>query len=200
MANSIHYAAAYKNKIINLLLANKDFIKLINPEPSECNELDIVDVLIGGEWVINGKKWQEQGHVFDHDFVDDTVVEQKTFVFVEADIDYIDRGMFSDFTLYICLFTAKELVRLTDESVPTPKEVKEMGCFASTTANRIDALGEVIDRTINGNKRIPGIGTVTPARQSYWKRYYPNNKYYGRSLAYNISNLCEDDFDGCGDF
>ena len=58
--SNIYYAASYKNKIINLLLKNKDFIKLMNPTPSECEDLDIVDVLIGGEWIINGKKWEEQ--------------------------------------------------------------------------------------------------------------------------------------------
>lgn len=197
--SNIHYASSYKNKIINLLLKNKDFIKLINPTASECEDLDIVDVLIGGEWIIDGKKWKEQGHVFDHDFTDDTTTEQKTFVFVETDIDGVDRNIFTNFTLYICLFTAKELVRLTSETIPTVKQVKEMGCFAGATANRIDVLGEVIDKTINGNEKIAGIGTVTPAPRSYWKRYSPNNKYYGRCLAYHISNLCEKDFDECGD-
>lgn len=196
MAN-IYYAASYKNKIINLLLRNKDFIRLINPTPSKCKDLDIVDVLTGGDWVINGKQWHEQGYVFDHDFVDDTIIEKKTFVFVETDIDTISQNVFTDFTLYICLFTAKELVRLTSESIPTAKEVKEMGCFASTTANRIDALGQVIDKTINGNEKIAGIGTVTPASRGHWTRYLPNNKYYGRCLKYHISNLCESDFNEC---
>lgn len=86
MAN-LYYSASYKNKIINLLLKNKDFIKLINPTPSECEDLDIIDVLIGGTWFINGKKYEEQGHIFDYNFVDETTTEQKTFVFVETDID-----------------------------------------------------------------------------------------------------------------
>lgn len=196
--SNIYYASAYKNKIINLLLRNENFIKLINPTPNKCEYLDIVDVLIGGEWIIDGEKIQEQGHVFDHDFTNDTTVEQKTFVFVETDIDGLDRNIFTNFTLYICLFTAKELVRLTNQTTPTIKQVKEMGCFASTIANRIDALGEVIDNTINGNKKVAGIGTIQPASRNYWKRYSPNNKYYGRCLAYHISNLCESDFDECG--
>ena len=145
--SNIYYAANYKNKIINLLLKNKDFIKLMNPTPSECEDLDIVDVLIGGEWIINGKKWEEQGHVFDYDFVDDTTTQEKTFVFVETDIDTISMDMFSDFNLYICVFTSKKLVRLNSSTVPTAKEVKNMGYFASSTANRIDTLGQIIDKT-----------------------------------------------------
>lgn len=196
--SNIHYAASYKNKIINLLLRNKNFIKLINPTPSECEDLDIIDVLIGGEWIINGKLWEEQGHIFDYDFVDDTTTQQKTFIFVETDIDGVDRSIFTNFTLYICLFTSKKLVRLTNRTTPTVKEVEEMGCFSSTTANRIDALGEVIDKIINGNEKIAGIGTVEPVPRGYWKRYTPNNNYYGRCLTYHISNLCEKDFDECG--
>lgn len=197
--SNIYYAASYKNKIINLLLKNKDFIKLMNPTPSECEDLDIVDVLIGGEWIINGKKWEEQGHVFDYDFVDDTTTQEKTFVFVETDIDTISMDMFSDFNLYICVFTSKKLVRLNSSTVPTAKEVKNMGYFASSTANRIDTLGQIIDKTINGNEKIAGIGTVKPVSRGHWTRYTPNNKYYGRCLKYHITNLSESDFeDECG--
>lgn len=195
--SNIHYASAYKNKILKLLLSNENFIKLVNPTSSECEDLNIIDVLLGGEWIINGKKWKEQGYVYDYDFTNDTTKEQKTFVFVETDIDSVDRNIFTNFTLYICFFTHKDLVRLTDETLPTVKEVKDMGCFASSRANRIDALGEIIDKIINGNQKIAGIGTVTPNPRSYWKRYSPNNHYYGRCLSYTISNLCESDFSDC---
>ena len=196
--NNIYYSASYKNKIINLLLKNEDFIKLINPTPSECEDLDIVDVLVGGEWIIDGQKWKEQGHIFDYDFVDDTTTQEKTFVFVETDIEQINKNIFTDFTLYICVFTPKNLVRLNSSTVPTVKEVKDMGYFAKATANRIDTLGQIIDKTINGNEQIVGIGTVTPVPRSHWKRYSPNSKYYGRCLAYRITNLCESDFEDCG--
>ena len=67
--SNFYNASEYKNKIINLLLKNKDFIKLIDPKPSECDQLDIIDVLIGGEWIVDGKNYYEQGHVFDYNFV-----------------------------------------------------------------------------------------------------------------------------------
>lgn len=54
--SNLYTAADYKYKIINLLLKNKNFIKLISPEESECPELDIVDVLLGGKCtlMVNG--------------------------------------------------------------------------------------------------------------------------------------------------
>lgn len=191
--SNLYNIANYKNKIIHLLLKNKNFIKLMNPEPSKCKDLDIIDVLLGGEWTINGKKYEEQGQVFDHNFVDDTTVEEKTFVFVETDIEYVRNNMFADFNLYICIFTAKNLVRLTDISKPTVKEIKDMGYFASTNGNRIDVLCDLVDRIINGNENIEGIGTVQPDSRAYVTQYCPNNKYYGKCLKYNITNYIEEE-------
>lgn len=196
MAN-LYYAASYKNKIINLLLKNKDFIKLINPKPSECEDLDIVDVLIGGEWFINGKQYKEQGHIFDYDFVNDTTTDKKTFVFVETDIKTVTDNMFTDFNLYICIFTDKGLIRLTNRTVPTVQDVKDMGYFASTYANRIDVLCDIVDRILNGTDKLAGIGSVEPASNGYVSLYLPNSNYYGKCLKYHISNLNEIE-DECG--
>ena len=189
--SNFYYASAYKNRIINLLLQNKDFIKLINPEPSEHEDLDIIDVLVGGEWIINGALHKEQGHIFDYNFVSDTIEERKTFVFVETDIDTVRHNTFTDFNLYICIFTNKELVRLTSVSEPTIKEVKDMGYFASSTANRIDILCDIVDKTLNGNDKISGIGSLNPSHRGFCTSYCPNNKYYGKCLKYNITNLNE---------
>ena len=94
--------------------------------------MDEIDILLGGEWVIGGKKYKEQGQIFDYEFVNETTTTQKTFVFVETDIDSVRSNIFTDFNLYVCIFTAKELVRLSDQTIPTVKELKEMGYFAST--------------------------------------------------------------------
>lgn len=166
-----------------------DFIELINPTPSECPDLDIIDVLNGGTWIIDGKKWEEQGHVFDYNFVDDTVVQDKTFVFVETDIDTIRNNIFTDFNFYICIFSSKSLVRLNSTSIPTAKHVKEMGYFASAThGNRIDILCDCVDRIINGNTKIRGIGDIHPAARGHMSVYSPNSKYYGKCLKYSVTN------------
>ena len=109
--SSLYRAAEYKNKIISLLIRNKDFVKLIDPKPSKCDELDIADILLGGTWNINGVEYKEQGHIFDYNFVDETILDDKTFVFVETDIDMVKQNMFANFNLYISIFTPKNLVR-----------------------------------------------------------------------------------------
>lgn len=197
--SNLYYLSAYKNKIINLLLKDKNFRALIDPSDSECKELDVIDVLLGGEWIIDGERYKEQGYVFDHNFANEFTVEKKTFVFVEADINAIENEFFTGFNLYICIFTDKDLVRITDVTSPTVTEVKNMGCFAGSVANRIDALCDVVDRILNGNEKIKGIGLIKPSKRGFCTNFCPNNRYYGKCLTYNISNLNESDFNTCDD-
>lgn len=121
--SNLYAAEEYKNEIINLLCQNQNFIKLINPKSNPCE------------------------YIFDYDFTDDALAEEKTFVFVDTDIDTIRDNLFTDFTLCVYVFTSKNLVRLNSSSAPTTKEVKDMGYFsADTWGNRIGALCECIDR------------------------------------------------------
>lgn len=187
--SNLSIAADYKYKIISLLLKNKKFIKLISPEISDCQELDIIDVMLGGKWLINGEWYTQQGYIFDHDFVDDTIKEKKTFVFVDVDIPSVQKNIFMDFNLNIIAFTDKSLIRLNQWSVPTSQEVKEMGYFATDTfGNRIDALCDCIDETLNENESIYGLGNITPNPQNHLSTYRPNNQYYGKCLSYHITN------------
>lgn len=194
---NFYSAADYKNRIINLLISSKDFVRLINPKPSTYEEIDTIDVLLGGEWVINGKKHTEQGYIFDYNFADDTTTEDKTFVFVETDIESIHDSIFTDFNLYVAMFTKKSLVRISDYTSPTVTQVKGMGCFASKYANRIDAMCDVADRILNKNEDVKGIGLIEPSRIGFCTIYSPNRNYYGKCLKYHIHNLNERD-DGCG--
>lgn len=146
-------------------------------------------MLLGGTWFIDNKKYEAQGQLFDHNFVTDTIEEEKTFVFVETDIDMIRQNIFTDFNLYICIFTAKTLMRITDNSTPSINEVEEMGYEVGHYGNRIDVLCDIVDRILNGNKKIKGISDVTPAQRGFYTIYSPNSKYYGKCLKYNISNF-----------
>ena len=186
---NLYLSSDYKNTIINLLLSNQNFVKLINPQQSECPQITTEKVLLGGTWIYNGKKYNEQGHVFDYNFVDETTTDEKTFVFVETDIDTVRQNLFTDFNLYICIFSAKSLVRITDDTVPSLMDIEEMGYESSHYGNRVDILCDIVDGILNGNKKIKGIGDVEPASRGYVTMYCPNSKYYGKCLKYKISNL-----------
>lgn len=194
LISNIYNASVYKNKIINLLLKNKDFVTVINPiSDSKCEYLDVIDILLGGEWIYNGIKYEEYGHIFDYNFVDEIIKKEKTFVFVETDIDNVSRNIFTNFNLYVCIFTIKRQVRITEHSTPTINQIKNMGYCTSEYANRIDILCDIVDRTINGTNKISGIGDVRPADRGYCTIYLPNNKFYGKCLKYKIMNYNEDE-------
>lgn len=187
--SNLYVASNYKNTIINLLLKSSDFITLMNPSKSPHKNISTEDMLIGGIWFINGKKYEEQGQIFDHNFVDETTTEEKTFVFVETDIDTIRQNLFTDFNLYVCIFTAKSLIRITDDTIPSINDVEIMGYNCGHYGNRVDILCDVVDRILNGNQKIKGIGDIEAAQRGFCTIYSPNNKYYGKCLKYSISNL-----------
>ena len=189
--SNLYNASRYKNVIINLLLKNNDFVTLMNPQKPPHNQLEIQDMLLGGTWFIDRKKYEVQGQLFDHNFVDDTTSEEKTFVFVETDIDTIRQNIFTDFSLYICVFTSKSLVRITDDTVPSINEVEKMGYEVGHYGNRIDILCDIVDRILKGNKKIRGISDIQPAQNGFCTMYLPNNKYYGKCLKYKVTNLNE---------
>lgn len=190
---NLYNASKYKNVIINLLLNNSDFVSLMNPPNPPHNQLEIQDMLLGGTWFINKKKYEVQGQIFDHNFVDDTTDEEKTFVFVETDIDMIRQNIFTDFNLYICIFTSKSLVRITDDTIPSINEAESMGYEVGHYGNRIDILCDIVDRILNGNKKIKGINNIKPAQRGFCTIYSPSNKYYGKCLKYNISKFNDEE-------
>lgn len=163
--------------------------KVINPTAKE--QIDIEDVLLGGTWNINGEEISEQGHIFDYNFVDDTISDTRTYIFVETDIDTIVDSMFSMFNLYVCIFSHKTLVRLSDKTTPTLQDVIKDGYYG----NRVDVLCDAVDRLLNGNKTF-GIGKVNPASRGHLTLYSPNNKYYGKCLKYTVNNYNEG-YDSC---
>ena len=194
--SNLYTASEYKNTIIELLVENKDFVTLMNPQEPPNKNISIEDMLLGGIWFFDGKKYEEQGQIFDYNFVDDTTIVEKTFVFVETDIDSIQYSLLTDFNLYICVFAHKNLIRLTDESIPSINDIEMMGYNAGRYGNRIDILCDVIDRTLKGNSQIKGIGDISPARRGFCSTYSPNIKFYGKCLKYTISNLNETE-DNC---
>lgn len=194
---NLYISSNYKNTIINLLIKNKDFITLMNPQTPPIKNISTEDMLLGGTWVFNGKKYEEQGQIFDYNFVQDTTTEEKTFVFVETDIDMIHQKLFTDFNLYICAFTSKNLIRITDDTIPSINDIEMMGYNAGHYGNRVDILCDAIDRILNGNRKIKGIGNIEPAQRGFCSIFSPSNKYYGKCLKYTISNIGEME-DQCG--
>ena len=173
-----------KKKIIIDLLLESDMVrKLINPQPNDL--LDETEILLGGDWVIDGDIVSEQGHIFDYNFVDDTITETKVFMFVETDIPTMtNRNMLAEFNLYVSIFADKSLIRLSQASSPTKQEMKNLGY----EGNRIDILCGVVDNLLNG-KDVKGVGNLQPATMGFVKMYQPNKQFYGKVLTYKVKGF-----------
>lgn len=179
--SNLSFSGEYKDKIIKLLIKNEALVKLINPAPHP--DLDVSEVLMGGEWTINGKQVKEQGHIFDYNFVNDTITETKAFIFVETDNPAVVNNIFTEFNLYICVFAHKDIIKLNSSTTPKRSTMKKMGYIG----NRIDCLCDAVDRTINGRSDF-GIGDVSPAPRGYVSIYAPNSDFYGKVLKYTVRN------------
>lgn len=187
--SNLYCAAEYTSNIINLMLKDKNLITLINPNPSECENIDIIDVLLGGTWHIDGKEYKEQGHIFDYNFVDETVTQEKTFIFVDTNIDSIANNTFTDFILYVAIFTDKSLVRINSSSTPTATQLQDMGYYSTgQRGNRIFALCDCVDNILNGCNKLKTLGEITPYPRNHMSNYFPNNKYWGKMLIYHVKN------------
>lgn len=173
-----------KKKIIIDLLLKSDMVrKLINPQPNDL--LDETEILLGGDWVIDGDIVSEQGHIFDYNFVDDTITDSKVFIFVETDIPTMtNSNRFAEFNLYVSIFADKSLIRLSQTSCPTKQEMKNIGF----EGNRIDILCGVVDDLLNG-RDVKGVGNLQPATMGFVKMYQPNKQFYGKVLTYKVKGF-----------
>lgn len=186
--SNLYYSSKYKNTIIDILIQNNDFVKLINPNMPPNKKMLQKEMLLGGIFHIDGKEYKEQGHIFDHNFIKNTTTSNKTFVIVETDIDEISQNAFVHFNLYIFIFTEKSLVRITDNTIPSINDIEKMGYHTGYYGNRIDILCDIVDKTLNGNKKLKGICSVHPAPRGFCRLYSPNDNYYGKCLNYKITN------------
>ena len=193
--SNLYFAGAYKDKIIKLLLENKDIVKLLNPEvdPKYKGIIDETDVLLGGHWKIGNEVHYETGHIFDYNFVTDRTDDVKAFIFVEVIVDNVYDATFTNFKLLICPLAHKDIVRLDKTTTPTKAEMQKDGF----SGNRIDMLCDAIDKTINGNTTM-GIGNVEPCYRDYLQMFLPNYRYYGKAIAYTVKNY-NDNRNSCND-
>lgn len=185
----IETSGVKKKIIIDRLLGSEMVRKLI--APASHADLDEKEILLGGEWVINGQVVKEQGHIFDYNFIDDTVTDSKVFIFVETDVGSV-RNKFATYNLFVHVFADKSLIRLSSTSAPTKQEMKNLGF----EGNRIDILCGVIDELLNGQD-IKDVGALSPSPIGYMNIYQPARQFYGKCLTYIVKSY-DDGGDRCG--
>lgn len=177
-----YYLTLIKSKIIGRLCTNENVVKLIAPK--ENDDLDLDDILLGGEWMINGKQIKEQGYIFDYNYVDDTITDSRVSICVET-----LPGAFHfptiDVMIFIHIYVHKDIMKLTSESsikpsVPTKNEMNNLGFIG----NRCDQLTQVIGKMLNGVSNIGGITEIKPRDNGYIGLDIPNKEFYGKCMVF----------------
>jgi hypothetical protein len=105
--------------------------------------------------------------VFPYDWIDETVVEQKSFLCYDLDVADVKKPSLKDVTLWIWIFVHKDLMRTA------------YGVLRDRISSRVDKL-------INGSDDISGIGTVELKQV---RRFRPAKDFYGRELKYFVQDF-----------
>lgn len=184
----------FKDKIIKKICKDDIVIKLLNPVGHE--ELDIEDILRGGKWQVDGELIEEQGYIFDFNYVNQTTTEEKAFICVEALPSYYQYPLI-DVSLYIHIYVHRGIMQLTSNksvnpSSPTKNEMSELGYIG----NRCDQLIQAVGRLINGATDIGGISEIKPHNRGFIVLETINNNFYGKCLIYNVK-MENVEADGC---
>lgn len=184
-----YYLTLLKENIINKICNNETAVKLINPETND--DLTIRDVLLGGEWNINGKEITETGHIFDYNSVNYSTNDARVFICVEA-VPKTFNVFTVDVLLYVRIYVHKSLMKLTTESSlhPSAPSITEMN-EAGLIGNRCDQLTQVIGKMLNGAVNIGGISEIKPYEKKYIRLDIPNNEFYGKCMIFKtkIGNM-----------
>lgn len=179
-----YYLSLFKEKIVQLICSDEVAVKLINPVRNKY--LDLEDVLLGGTFNVDGQIIKEQGYIFDYKYVSETVVDEKTFICVEAfPISYTYPLI--DVILYVHIYVHKGVMVLTSKesanpSSPTRNEMYELGYIG----NRCDQLTQVIGRLLNGSNKIGGVTDIHPYERGYITLDVPNYNFYGKCMSFKV--------------
>lgn len=137
----------YKNQLINDILTNGEIVRLLGDDCRTCRD--------------PAKLVYEQ--VFPYEYVPDTVVEGKTFICCDVDIQKSSGKTFLMPTLYIWVFAHKSKLRLPEGGL------------------RVDKICAEIAQTINGS-RCYGLGELDLYSS---KRFAPLTDYLGKVLTFH---------------
>ena len=109
--------------------------------------------------------------IFPYLYVDDTQTDVLSYICIEADIPRIPTGTTKTAQLSVWAYAHKECMQCDNHS-----------------GTRVDVLCDYLDRVIMDEKNRKQFGIGRPQLISV-NHFYPQNKYYGRQLIYNIPDF-----------
>jgi len=152
----------YKSNIIRALLNSKDVVSLI------------VDKANPDIYGVDGDT--ASSHMFDYDYIDDTVLEAGAFVMVDCDMVAAPTGTIKDLEVYVQVVVSKLFMELDHKK------------FKGVKGNRCDNLSRQIDLLLNGSRDY-GIGRLQLASA---RTANVPAAFTSRLLTYRIPDFARD--------
>jgi len=174
-----------------MLSINEDIAFIISP--SYITGVDTDQILLGGDFVIGGKKIYLQPYLYDYQFVPTTITEAKLIICVEIDVNSVENAMMSNFMFNVYIFSNKTNITLNEYSVPKKSEVNQYGLIG----NRTDCACQIIEKLIKGSEKY-GLGLVTPANRDFSIPFSPSDNYTGKKLRFQVKGFSNLEVDNCG--
>lgn len=129
------------------------------------------------ELMFNKKSYDEEDvenllytQIFPYLYVDNTQDEVLPYLCIEVSIPRIPTGTIKDMNLIVWAYCHKKGMKYTKKG------------YSGTKA---DILADMVERTIRESDKF-GIGKL---QLISCEHFFPNNKYYGRQLVYNIPDF-----------
>lgn len=151
----------YPAKVIQKICSSNECLALLlNKNINDITEDDI-DIAL-------------EQHIFDYEYLDDTMLEAQSFIWVEIDIPDVSNKHIKDVRLYITVACHKQTMKINSNII------KGVG------GNRRDNLVRYIDKILNNNKdfgigklKLEAVRSVTSSNQSFTLR----------EISYEISDF-----------
>ena len=129
------------------------------------------------ELMFNKKPYTEEdvdnliySQIFPYLYVDDTQDETLSYLCVEVSVPRIPTGTIKDMKLIIWAFCHKGIMKYSKKGY---------------SGTRVDILADMVERALRDSNKF-GIGKLQLVSCEH---FFPNNKYYGRQLIYNMPDF-----------
>ena len=177
----------YKEKIINMFVANEDLIDLIMPTPDDA-QFGTEENFLGGaiKFVEGGveKTVELIGHCFDVPFIYASIPDNRNAVFIDSTISRAEGESIKEVTITIEIMCHKTNIKMSSQD--RNKYVNE-----GLSGNRLDMIVQKIGLQLNNSNKF-GIGKFKISSRNPVKSYFANENYFGKVLTYTCDDFMTD--------
>lgn len=177
----------YKEKIINMFVANEDIVDLIMPTLDD-NRFEIGENFLGGEYktVKNGIEETVEliGHCFDVPFIYASIPDNRNAIFIDSTISRAEGESIKEVAITIEIMCHKSNLKL--DSQDRIKYVKN-----GLSGNRLDMAVQCVGLQLNSSNKF-GLGKFKISPRSPVKSYFANENYFGKVLTYTCDDFMTD--------